>query len=279
MRVVAIIINYNAADESRRCAELLREQQGVNLEVVIVDNYSEHNNRERLIDYCRDTNTIFVATSKNRGFNAGCNAGLRYAESVEGDYALILTPDMVIRDKNYVATLVNEMHKSDGVVVAAGDIVTPSGVHMNPMPEDAGWMRPFEWIAGKDSAGCGMDSSKSRYCTKLSRRCFIIDMDFILAQDMFDESVFQFCVEDILSKQVEKAGKKMYYVSTANAVFNNVLNEEYSRECLADIRTSRIYYIRKYSGYNALRKAGVILSIAIENFVKLLRLKIKNASS
>lgn len=268
MKVVAIIINYNTADESRNCAELLRKQQGVAIEVVIVDNYSEHNNRERLIDYCRETNTIFVATSKNHGFNGGCNAGLRYAESVEGDYALILTPDMVIEDSNYVANLVKEMHRHEGVVVVSGDIVTPVGRHINPMLAECPWMRPFAWVNDKIVNNEGTDWSHSKYCPKLSHRCFLIDMDFILAQDMFDENVFQYCEEEILAKQVESAGKSMYYLSTAKSVCDKEPTVAYSDKQMAELREAKIYYIRKYSGYKPIRKFLTIASIIIEGLVK-----------
>lgn len=41
MRVPVILLNYNSASDCRKCVSFLKRQQGVELEIIIVDNLTE----------------------------------------------------------------------------------------------------------------------------------------------------------------------------------------------------------------------------------------------
>lgn len=79
MRVPVILLNYNSASDCRKCVSFLKRQQGVELEIIIVDNCSREDNSDDVKELCQKQGCTFIPATKNRGYNAGNNIGLRYA--------------------------------------------------------------------------------------------------------------------------------------------------------------------------------------------------------
>lgn len=100
MRVAIIILNYNSSDDCRKCVSFLKRQEGVELELVLVDNCSPDGDKVKAL--CKEEGCTFIASKENRGYNAGNNIGLRYAASKGYKYALIANPDMEFPQTDYV---------------------------------------------------------------------------------------------------------------------------------------------------------------------------------
>ena len=76
----------------------------------------------------------------------------------------------------------------------------------------------------------------------------MIRMSFLKSIDFFDEKVFLYCEEAILSRQVEMSGKRMYYLATTQAVHRHVKSEK--GDPIKRFKTwgkSRCYFIDRYS--------------------------------
>ena len=271
MKVAVIILNYNSSADCRKCVSFLKRQEGVELELVLVDNCSP--DADQVEALCREQGCTFIASPENRGYNAGNNIGLRYAVAQGYEYALIANPDMEFPETDYVKKLVEVMEKDSEIVVVGTDIVTILGRHQNPMREIKFWEELFwpitllrfrkkkEWFLG--------DYVCSGYCEKLSGCCFLIRLDFVKQIDFFDENTFLYSEEPILAKQVLYSGKRMYYVADARAIHKHVKSEKgdpYKR--MKIFRTSRWYYLKKYSGYSKWMLCLLRASKKIEYFVQ-----------
>ena len=57
----------------------LRAQEGVELEIIIVDNCSREDDALAVEQLAKAEGCTFIAAKENRGYNAGNNLGLRYA--------------------------------------------------------------------------------------------------------------------------------------------------------------------------------------------------------
>ena len=255
MKIAVIILNYNNSTDCSKCIGFLKQQQGIEQEIIVVDNCSREDDRNAVEALCKEQNCTFNANSENKGYNAGNNIGLRYAAEKGYEYALIANPDMEFPQKDYLAALLTKMQEDYKIVVCGSDIVGADGIHQSPMGKDGNWRGSFAWIKeifGKKKKSDAYDFidnyCESHYCHKVSGCCFMIRMSFLKDIDFFDEKVFLYCEEAILSSQVELAGKRMYYLATAQAVHRHIKSDK--GDPVKRFKTwgkSRCYFIDKYS--------------------------------
>lgn len=256
MRIPVILLNYNSSADCRKCVSFLKRQEGVETEIIIVDNCSGQEDVKLLRNLCSEESCTLIENKENRGYNAGNNIGLRYAAEKGYEYALIVNPDMEFTQKDYISRLVSKMKEDDNLAVVASDIVGIDGVHQNPMFRDGDWHGCFGWLTGlfkkqkNAEAYDFIDSFKeSHYCSKVSGCCFLIRMSFLKEIGFFDENVFLYCEEAILSRQAELAGKKMFYMADAQAVHAHVKSDKGDPvKRFRHWKHSRIYFIKHYSG-------------------------------
>lgn len=252
MKIAVIILNYNSSDDCRKCVSFLKQQEGVELELVLVDNCSPDG--DKVEAFCSEQGYTFIASLENRGYNAGNNIGLRYAAEKGYKYALIANPDMEFPQTNYVKRLVEVMEQDEEIVVAGSDIVGVDGIHQNPLVRDGNWTTSFNWIKGlfrkkNIDAYEFIDNYKdSHYCAKISGCCLMVRMDFIRDIRFFDEHPFLYCEEPILSRQVEIAGKRMFYTAEAQAIHRHIATTKGdSVKRFHCWKRSRLYFIKRYS--------------------------------
>ena len=272
MKLAIIILNYNSSADCRKCISYLKAQRGVELEIIVVDNCSRADDRKTVETLCKEQGCTFIANSENKGYNAGNNVGLRYAAEKGYEFALIANPDMEFPQSNYLATLLAKMQEDEEMVVCGSDIIGADGIHQSPMGKDGNWRGSFGWV--KDIFGNKnkeydaykfIDNYKEcHYCHKVSGCCFMIRTSFLNDINFFDEKVFLYCEEAILSRQVEMNSKKMYYFATAQAVHRHVKNEKGDPVKRFKIwGKSRCYFIDHYSKDHWLGKQIAKLSMRL----------------
>ena len=283
-KIAIIILNYNSSADCRKCIGFLKQQQGVEAEIVVVDNCSRENDRKVVEVLCKEQGCTFIANNENKGYNAGNNVGLRYAAKKGYEYALIANPDMEFPQKDYLLRLAEKMQDDEEIVICGSDIIGADGIHQSPMGKDSNWRSSFGWIKDilhrkkQGEAYDFIDNYKeSHYCHKVSGCCFMIKTDFLKQINFFDEKVFLYCEEAILSRQVEIAGKNMYYLATTQAVHRHVKSDK--GDPVKRFRTwgkSRCYFIDHYSNDSWLGKQIAKYSMRMYVFIFVTYNKIKH---
>lgn len=268
MKVAVIILNYNSYDDCRKCVVSLQRQKDIDLELILVDNNSP--DRDRLAAFAQEADCTFISSKENRGYNAGNNLGLRYAVECGYGYALIANPDMEFPQSDYIAKLVDVMESDHDIVVAGTDIIGSDGRHQSPMFRDGNWTESLDWIRSSfrkpktDTYEFIDNYSESHYCAKVSGCCLMMRLDFIKEIGFFDENPFLYCEEAILARQVEAAGKRMYYTASLQAIHQHIPSKKGdSVKRFRRWKRSRIYFIERYSGDCWLGKKISILSISL----------------
>ena len=285
MKIATIILNYNSSADCRKCIGYLKAQQGVEQEIVVVDNCSQEDDRNAVEVLCKEQGCTFIANNENKGYNAGNNVGLRYAAEKGYEFALIANPDMEFPQIDYLATLLAQMQTNEDIVVCGSDIIGADGIHQSPMGKEGNWRGSFAWIKeifGKKKKSDAYDFidnySESHYCHKVSGCCFMIRISFLKEVDFFDEKVFLYCEEAILSRQVEIAGKRMYYLATAQAVHRHVKSDKGDPVKRFKVwGKSRCYFIDRYSKDHWLGKQIAKLSMRLYVLAFTLYNKIKKS--
>lgn len=278
-KVLAIILNYNSCDDTIKCANLLEHQS--NLDICIVDNASTEDVK-RLEEFTISKEYLFSKNFDNKGYSNGNNKGMKKAVELGYKYALIINPDVEIRDENYVLKAIEKLDSNENIAVLATDVVLPNGNHQNPMKElkyyqDLLW--PAILIRNKICKSMPFvgDYKKSGYCEKVSGCCFFIRMSFVEDIGYFDDTRFLYSEEAILGAQVKKADKKMYYMHSLTAGHMHVPSKKGDPvKRIEDFLGSRIYYLQTYAGYGRFRTKLVVKSINLqEKFLKKKKMKEK----
>jgi GT2 family glycosyltransferase len=88
MDVSVITVTYNSAPGIAACVESVLAQQGVTLEMTVVDNLSADSTLEILSRF--GDRLRVIASDRNAGFGTGCNLGARIAS---GRFLYFLNPD------------------------------------------------------------------------------------------------------------------------------------------------------------------------------------------
>lgn len=272
MRVAIIVLNYNTSADCRKCIGYLKKQCGVILEIVVVDNCSQEDDREAVEQLCKEQGCTFIANRENRGYSAGNNIGLRYATENGYKYALIANPDMEFPQEDYLKKLIEIMMNNPNIAVCASDIVNTIGAHQNPMREMTYWeelLWPLTTFKNRKNNMWFLDDyTKSSFCEKISGCCFMIRISFLQEIGFFDEGTFLYCEEPIIAKQVKKLGMRIYYYAEAQAFHRHIKSEKgNAKKRMQLLFQSRDYYLSKYSGYNSFQLLFLNLSRSIQKII------------
>lgn len=274
MKIATIILNYNSSADCRKCIGYLQQQQGVEQEIIVVDNCSRKEEVAAVQEISHKTGVTFIANSINSGYNAGNNVGLRYAAQKGYELALIANPDVEFPQQDYLAKMVAAINTDEDIVVCGSDIITPEGVHQNPKQRGKDCLREyFRWIQDifsrkKDTNTVRPDwiedYSTSKLCRCLNGCCLLIRMSFAKEIGFFDEGTFLYGEEPILGAQVENAGKKMFYNANATAVHDHKKSKEGSSTFrLKHWRHSMVHSLYRYSKMPLYKKLVAQASIEL----------------
>lgn len=254
MTVPIIILNYNSSADCRKCVSFLKQQKGIDTELILVDNCSKEEDLIVLRTLAAEQGCTLIENKENHGYNAGNNIGLRYAVEKGYEYALIANPDMEFPQTDYLLCLVDKLQQDSSVVVVASDIVGLDGLHQNPMLRDGDWHSSFGWLTSllkkkkADTYDFIDNYTENHYCSKVSGCCFLIRLDFVQSIGYLDENVFLYCEEAILSRQTEQKGFRMYYLADKQVVHAHVKNEKGDPvKRFKYWKRSRLYFIDRYS--------------------------------
>ena len=126
MDISIIIINYNTYDLSCACvASVTRHTEGVNYEVIVVDNDSAVFNESDFSNRFPDVKLI--KSERNLGFAGGNNLGIKHAC---GQCILLLNSDTVLKD-NAILAAFQYMEMQPGVGALSARLIYPDGRHQS----------------------------------------------------------------------------------------------------------------------------------------------------
>lgn len=273
IKVSAIILNYNSSRDCKKCISYLKNQEYDNLEIIVVDNASSDLEEEfRLRELCKKEEIKVIFNKKNLGYAAGNNVGLKVAVEGGAEWCFIINPDVELRDRGYIAHMVQKMSEYTEVAVAASSVVMPDGELQNPQRESTflyDFLWPLQYLKKKEEkSNWNVDKQVTGFCDKISGCCLFIKSDFLKEIHYLDETTFLYCEEAILAKQVLNAGKKILYVHDCVANHEHIKQDKSApRGRMKIFLKSRRYYIRKYSGYGRIKKALALFSNKMEEAI------------
>ena len=122
MDVSVIVVSYNSASLVRGCLDSVRTQEGVGIELIVVDNASTDDTAGTVRGLSPEIRLI--ENHENAGFGKACNQGF---DASSGRYIYLLNPDAALVSPNALSTLLRALGEHPHWGMAGTRILAPDG--------------------------------------------------------------------------------------------------------------------------------------------------------
>lgn len=95
--VAIILVNYNGVCDTIECIRSLLCVSGIEYEIIVVDNGSTDDSIVALKKEQLQSRFTLLEVSENKGFSAGNNIGIKYAQEKNAEYYLLLNNDTIVK--------------------------------------------------------------------------------------------------------------------------------------------------------------------------------------
>ncbi len=209
-RIGIVTVNYNDFEVTKRCIESIDNNTKRVFKVVVVDNSTDTNEKNRLRKYVTEKDNIkFIDAKENSGFCKGTNIGTKYAISVNCTHILWLNNDTIL-DKNCIENLENSITNNPKSLIT-GKIFYADNLKRIWY---AGGKLNFVLGIGKHFGFRKQDNSKFDEFKKITylTGCFISIPVGILAEvGLLNEKLFMYLDDTEYSMRLYKRKVPIYY--------------------------------------------------------------------
>lgn len=208
-KVFVIILNYNGQDTLRECLNSVLRSDYVEQEIVLIDNRSTDDSfRQARQDFSR---IYFIENSKNLGFAAGVNVGIRLAMEKMADYVLLLNNDARL-ETDTLSKLVESLEQDPSIGLASPLILQEAS--------DKVWFAGgrIDWLKMRTIHTAGPSDRSAAYDTEYLSGCaLLIRKEVFQKIGLFDEKFFFYYEDADFSWRAGQAGYRCQVVPTAIA--------------------------------------------------------------
>lgn len=120
-KVYAVILNFNSARETVSLYKNLKGSEHKDLDILVIDNNSEERDKREILKFIPEN--ILLFNSKNLGYAAGNNIGIKKAVDAKAEFVWILNPDIRVEPKT-LTTLLDLMLKDANLAAAGPRIIS-----------------------------------------------------------------------------------------------------------------------------------------------------------
>lgn len=114
--VSIVLLNYNTTSDTIDCIESLSKIHYDNYNIIVVDNKSREEEISKLEIYLKDKQKCkLIKSDENGGFAKGNNLGIRYSQSINSDYVLLLNSDTEV-EPDFLGYLVDSIEENPNKV-------------------------------------------------------------------------------------------------------------------------------------------------------------------
>lgn len=215
--VCAVVLNWNALDDTTECIESLKNVHYANLKIVIVDNASNDGSAVKLSQLYPDMSILKL--NHNGGYAAGNNAGIRWGLQNGFDYILVINNDTIV-EPGFLTPLVEAIEANPSIGIITGKVLYYE--ERNRIYSAGGYFSKL-------------------YCAGINGR-FKENDEFLANEEKIQEISFvPGCMMLIHRKVFEDLGlmDEMYFLYFEDLEFSRRVSKKYT---LAYVPSSRIYH-------------------------------------
>lgn len=253
-----IIVNYNTYHELLQCVDSIKETCKTKYKIYIVDNGSDKKIQDRLLRQWKQREEIEVLVSdENLGYSAGNNIGIKKAVKDGARYIAIVNSDIVFQN-DVISIMLKNINKE--VAVVGPRVYNLAGEDGQQLIVTYNYFYalldrvPFYYLKKFFSIGMVKPEQNriQKYYGMVSGCCFLIDAEVFKRIGYFDENVFLYSEERILSIKLRQIHRKVCYNPRAVVVHREGQSTKKKGNAFADYHryASDYYTVRRYCKYN-----------------------------
>lgn len=272
MKLALVVLNYNDADNTLKILGNVADYSVFD-KVIVVDNASNDDSKIRLKSFCEKRDKIFfVENQENKGYGAGNNVGIFVAKKLGMDLALIANPDTDFEER-VIKVVKFVMVKNYNISICAPLVETNDvyGSRENVLKGASCWpMRDFMHSLVENGPICrrlftkALHYDRNFYNAKIRKvgavlgALLMVRVEDFLRVGGYDENMFLYGEEDLLSKKMADIGKKTVVVTgykykhIHSASIKKSLKSLYSRQKIRE--ESTMYFYKNYLKINLLQQ-------------------------
>ena len=272
MKLALVVLNYNDADNTLKILGNVADYSVFD-KVIVVDNASNDDSKIRLKIFCEKRDKIFfVENQENKGYGAGNNVGIFVAKKLGMDLALIANPDTDFEER-VIKVVKSVMVKNYNISICAPLVETNDvyGSRENVLKGASCWpMRDFMHSLVENGPICrrlftkALHYDRNFYNAKIKKvgavlgALLMVRVEDFLRVGGYDENMFLYGEEDLLSKKMADIGKKTVVVTgykykhIHSASIKKSLKSLYSRQKIRE--ESTMYFYKNYLKINLLQQ-------------------------
>ena len=261
-KVTIIIVNYNGEGLLGECLRSTGKQLFRDYDLVIIDNNSHDDSREKIEDYLMESGLAKVTTVAKLDANAGFSGGnIRGVEVSSGEYIATLNNDTEV-EETWLGELAQLMEQDSTIGICSSKLITYGTQNIDSSGDGfSKALKGFKIGEGEELAHYDHKEYVFGACAgaALYRREMLDEVGF------FDEDFFLIHEDTDLNLRAQLAGWKVVYVPTA------VVNHKV-RSSIGTMSETAVYYSLRNSEWVKIKNVplGVFLVCLPEFFMGVL---------
>jgi GT2 family glycosyltransferase len=246
-KVFIIVLNFNQKAFTLDCIASFKTLTYPNAELVVVDNASSDDSeaafKEAFPELC------VLQTGKNLGYTGGNNLGMQYALDHDADYVLVVNPDTVVVNPEFVTELVNYMEARREVGIAGPkvfwhdtDTIQNTVLHFPYVSR-----RIATWFKYRlNPQAFDLSKAEPVEAEVLNGVCILIRAQLLREVGLFDENIFIYVDDVDLNYRAQQKGWKLIYLPVASIIHKEKLQGyEMTSNAAFLLKRNIVYFFKK----------------------------------
>lgn len=256
-----VVINYHSEDKTIEFVRTELPRISEEYAVVIVDNGSTENSRNRLLEAFKgaDQYVFVVPSEENLGFAKGNNLGAKVAiNQFKPDILLFANNDIRITGSDTVADMAAKLRSLDKAGALGPKVLGLDGRCQSPEPFISFYDRHialyFKSLFSSSSQAYWEEYSQTAaegFHYRISGSFFMVKTDDYAACGGMDPNTFLYAEEMILSERLKRIDKGVYYYPEVSVIHEHgaTTKKYYDRVKVRELKyLSEKYYYKTYIG-------------------------------
>ena len=263
-----IIVSWNVCELLQNCLHSVLAQDGLALQVVVVDSASTDGSAEMVAENFPQVE--LVACRENVGFPGGNNLGL---ERANGRFVLLLNPDTIVHG-DALAKMVSYLEQKPKVGVVGPQLLNEDGSVQSSRRRfptlrtaffESTWLQPYAPQAVLDDYYArDIDDEETAVVEWLMGACLMTRQEVVAQVGGLDEAYFMYSEELDYCRRIHEAGWQVVYYPQAKVThFSGKSSEQAVTQRHINFNRAKLRYFRKYHGRLA---AGLLRLFLLKSY-------------
>lgn len=245
--VYLIVLTYNMRHAIRRCLASLGRLNYANLRILVVDNGSSDGTEETLRSEFAGCEVL--QTGANLGYSGGNNRGIEYALEQGAAYILVLNPDTVLSNPDFLREMVIYLETHSDIGIAGPRVfLREKGVVQNTVLFAPGlWRSLVHWFRLRLDPGFADRSGDEVVDAEtLNGVCLLIRNECLREIGLFDENIFMYIEDADLDYRARTSGWRVCYLPIDSVIHEQRFTGYHMTSQVSFLlRRNSVYFLRK----------------------------------